>query len=104
MNFKSEIDLLEVLFENLETPTPTKPVKPMSTDEVDIDLYKEEIQLHAQEHKNLQATLRSIFNVVWGQCSTIMKSKLESKPDFKTIKQNKDVAEMEKQFESHPSI
>ena len=70
----------------------------MSTDEVDMDLYKEEIKLYGQEKKNLQATLKSIFNVVWGQCSTTMKSKLESKPDFKTIKQGKDVAELLKQI------
>ena len=100
-----------MLFEDLETPTPTKPVKPTSTDEVDVDLYKEEVKMYAQEKKNIQSTLRSIFNVVWGQCSTIMKSKLESKTNFKTSKQNKDVAELLKQikaimhqFESHTSI
>ena len=111
VTFKREIDLLEVLFEDLETPTPTKPVKPTSTDEVDVDLYKEEVKMYAQEKKNIQSTLRSIFNVVWGQCSTIMKSKLESKTNFKTSKQNKDVVELLKQikaimhqFESHTSI
>ena len=67
--------------------------------------------MYAQEKKNMQSTLRSIYNVVWGQCSTIMKSKLESKTNLKTSKQNKDVAELLKeikaimhQFESHTSI
>ena len=52
-----------------------------------------------------------MFNIVWEECSTTMKSKLESKPNFKTIKQDKNLAEMLKdikgiihQLESHTSI
>ena len=76
VTFKRETHLLGTLFEDLETPVLTKPVKPTSTDDVDADLYKEEVKLYVQEKKNMQATLSSIFNVVWGQCSPIMKSNL----------------------------
>ena len=61
--------------------------------------------------KKLEATLRSSFNVVWGQCSINLKSKLESKDEFKNIKESKDIAGLLKQikavvhqFEAHTSI
>ena len=104
----------EPLFEDMQTPSLQKPVKPVITEEegsVDEDLYKEEIKTYVKDKKNLDATLRSLFNVVWGQCSITLKGKLESKEFFKTIKQNKDIAELLKQikgimhqFESHISI
>ena len=60
---------------------------------------------------NLEATLCSLFNVVWGQYSITLKSKLESKDEFKNIKESKDIAGLLKQikgivhqFDSHTSI
>ena len=41
---------------------------------------------------SLRATLHLLFNVVWGQCSINLRSKLESKDEFKNIKENKDIA------------
>ena len=114
LHSKKEIDLLEPLFENMQTPSLQKPTKPFRTegdDGADEDLYKEEIKTYVKDKKNLDATLRSLFNVVWGQCSITLKNKLKSKAHFKSIKQDKDIAELLKQikgimhqFESHISI
>ena len=49
---------------------------------------------------NLEATLRSLFNVVWGQCSKPLKNKLESKNEFKSIKENKDIARLVKKIKA----
>ena len=62
--------------------------------------YKEEIKVYVRAKINLEATLRSIFNVVWGQCSINLKSKLESKDEFKDIKENKGVAGLLKQIKA----
>ena len=51
VTFKREMDLLEVLFEDLETPTPTKPVKPTSTDEVDVDFTKKKSKCMHKKRK-----------------------------------------------------
>ena len=60
---------------------------------------------------SLKATLHSLFNVVWGQCSMNLRSKLESKDDFKDIKEKKYIGGLLKQikavvhqFEIHTSI
>ena len=90
--YKKEIDLLEPLFEDIQTPSLQKPTKPIITqgdDSVDEDLYKEEIKTYVKDKKNLDTTLCSLMNVVWGQCSITLKSKLESKAVFKTTKKDK---------------
>ena len=60
---------------------------------------------------SLRATLHSLFSVIWGQCSSLLRSKLESKSEFESIKENKDVGGLLKliktivyQFETHTSI
>ena len=114
--YKQEADLLEPLFNKLENPKLDKPTKPVFSEDDDVktveeDIYKEEIKAYVRGKINLEATLRSLFNVVWGQCSITLKSKLESKEKFKKIKEDKDIAELLKQikgvvhqFESHTSI
>ena len=64
VTFKRETHLLGALFKDLETPVPTKPVKPTSTDDVDTDLYKEEVKLYVQEKKKHASDIK--FNL---QCS-----------------------------------
>ena len=93
-----------------------KPTKPVFSEDNDMksieeEIYKEEIKAYVRAKRNLEATLRSLFNVVWGQCSINLKSKLESKDEFKHIKENKDIAWLLKQikaavhqFETHISI
>ena len=58
-----------------------------------------------------QNTLHSLFSVIWGQCSQLLKSKLESKSEYEGIKANRDVSGLLKliktivyQFETHTSI
>ena len=95
-----EASLLEPLFNRLENPVLAKPIKPTydedneeeSVDEdLEEDIYKEEIKAYVKARSGLKATLHSLFNVIWGQCSLLLRSKLESKREFEGIKENKDV-------------
>ena len=115
-----EASLLEPLFSKLENPVLDKPTKPTynedneeeSLDEdLEEDIYKEEIKAYVKAKLSLKATLHSLFSVIWGQCSLLLRSKLESKREFESIKENKDVSGLLKliknivyQFETHTSI
>ena len=111
-----EAGLLEPLFSRLENPTFDRPLKPIfSTDEdvksIEEEIYKEELKAYVRTKNSLKATLHSLFNAVWGQCSVNLRSKLESKNEFKDIRENKDVGGLLKQikavvhqFETHTSI
>ena len=96
-----EASLLEPLFSKLENPVLDKPTKPTysedneeeSLDEdLEEDIYKEEIKAYVKAKLGLKATLHSLFSVIWGQCSLLLRSKLESKCEFEGIKENKDVS------------
>ena len=114
--YKQEADLLDPLFSRLENPKLDQPTKPTySTDDevksIEEEIYKEEIKVYVRAKMSLKSTLHSLFNVVWGQCSIKLRSKLESKDEFKDIRENKDVAQLLKQikgivhqFETHTSI
>ena len=80
--YRQEADLLETLFNRLENPNLDKPTKPVFSEDNDVKsieekIYKEEIKAYVRAKINLEATLRSLFNVVLGQCSMSLKSKLE---------------------------
>ena len=90
---------MEPLFNKLEHPNLDKPTKPVFSQDDDVksieeEIYKEENKAYVRANINLDATLRYLFNVVWGQCSITLKSKLESKDEFKNIKESKDIAEL----------
>ena len=115
--YVQEAGLLEPLFSKLENPSLNKPTKPTYNEEESLDkdleedIYKEEIKAFVKTRSSLRSTLHSLFNVIWGQCSPLLKGKLESKDEYKDIKEKKDVAGLLKlvktvvyQFESHTSI
>ena len=111
-----EAVLLEPLFERLENPVlekPTKPVYSQDSEEKSLeeDIYKEEIKVYVKARASLKNTLHSLFSVIWGQCSQVLKNKLESKSEYEDIKANSDVSGLLKliktivyQFETHTSI
>ena len=103
--YRQEADLLEPLFNRLENSNLDKPTKSTFSEDADVksieeEIYKEEIKAYVRAKINLEATLCSLFNVVWGQCSMNLRSKLESKDEFKDIKENKDIAGLLKQIKA----
>ena len=74
-NFKDGSDL-KPLFRKMIDPTidfkkRRKPVKPdVSADDVDKDIYREEIKLFVVRQTNLRRNMEKSFGLIWGQCST----------------------------------
>ena len=102
-NYKKEIKHMRKLFTDIDTPQVSKPKPPKvirrrtktgvttrgqrqsvevvatstedegSDDNVDAAIYAEEVKTYVKEKRNLEAALTSLFNIVWGQCSRLMK-------------------------------
>ena len=50
--------------------------------------------MYAKESVALKATIRSLYNVIWGQCSQMMKTKLKGRPTMEQIEIDRNVAEL----------
>ena len=108
--------LLEPLFSKLENPILLRPPKPTYSEDneeksLEEEIYREEIKVYVKTKVSLKNTLHSLFSVIWGQCSQLLRSKLESKSEYEGIKENSDVSGLLKliktvvyQFETHTSI
>ena len=89
VTYKSDIEALTVLFTKLEVPTVVTSADPTVTkikmeDGTIIERnskfeevkYAEHAKQWIRDDKSLNATIRSLYNIVWRQCSKIMKNKL----------------------------
>ena len=101
--YVKHIDILNPIFKDLSEPTIEKPV--LDAKEITVvmpDGTKKEIkdadpfELASFEHKvkqytkdatTLKATVRSLFNVILGQCSHLMLSKLSGQPTYEKIEE-----------------
>ena len=67
---------LKLLFRKMVDPStafkakkkPTPP--PKGGDEVDKDIYREEIKLYVAREANLRRNMEKLFGLIWGQCSS----------------------------------
>ena len=81
-NFKDGSDL-KPLFRKMIDPTidfkkRRKPVKPdVSADDVDKDIYREEIKLFVVRQTNLRRNIEKSFGLIWGQCSTQLQATIK---------------------------
>ena len=57
-------------------------------------IYREEIRQYFKEKRNLDTTLASLYNVVWGQCSKLLQNKLKSNTKYSLFDDNNDVASL----------
>ena len=74
-------------------------------------IFDEKIKNWVREEQGLEATLHSLYNVIWGQCSPSMQEKIRSRPKFHVTEEKEDVIGLLKeikgishQFESHENI
>ena len=88
-NFKKEIKHLRRLFDKLELPVIPEPKPPKenikSEEGVDVKdttykfkeaVYHEEIKQWIKDKRNMDETITSIYNIIWGQCSKLLRNKL----------------------------
>ena len=87
--YKRDIESLTELFTNLQTPIVSKPEDPIeTTDTVDGKevksvskfeemKYTENIKQWIRDDKSLKATTRSLYYIIMGQCSKLMRNKIK---------------------------
>jgi len=85
-----QVDIRTLFGEDIALPVLVRPRRPSVTgieaDELEMAEYKEEVKEFVKDKKCLRKTLRSLFSVVWGQCSTSVTTKLlaiEELPEWK---------------------
>jgi hypothetical protein len=85
-------------------PEISKPVKPEARggkiDETDELIWKCEIDCYVRRKATLDSNLRKAFSLVWGQCTDIMREKLEALPNFANIKSEFDVLALLKEMKT----
>ena len=87
----------EPVFSKLENPVLNRPPKPVYSEDneersLEEEIYREEVKAFVKAKNSLKNTLHSLFSVIWGQCSQLLRAKLESKSKYKSIKENSDVS------------
>ena len=113
---KKEIKALKPLFTLLKKPEIPRPVRPtpkeivMKTesgdeetitttiDEIDKVIYSEEIKQFVKDTKNLESTTTSLYNIIWGQCSRLMKNRIMAMKDFSTVEEECDITTLLKEI------
>ena len=105
---KLDIDSLNVLFIDITEPTIVPPIAPISQELINSQgvstviplnkfqetVYNEEIKLWIKDTKRLKASLTSLYNIVWGQCSKLMQNKLIAVENFSDIQLKCNVTEL----------
>lgn len=88
---------LEPLFRRLESPMVPLPVKPepeevmqdgnlvLKANEVKTDINKENVKAYSAQEDRLNATTTALFNIIWSQCSKLLKGKLKLSPSFEKV-------------------
>ena len=105
--YKKEIRYLDPLFRKLEEPNIPLPVKPEKIaikkedgdyeyveDPVKMDVYREEVKSYVSKNERLKHTETALYNIAWGQCSRLMKNKLQTNADFEDIEEAHDISSL----------
>ena len=95
-NYEHGADVRQAIEEGIK-PEFTKPVKPKPAkgttdiDETDEMIWKKEVDYYVKRLTILESNLRKTYSLVWGQCSDVMREKLEALENFDDIKSEFDV-------------
>jgi len=106
--FKKDLIHLEPLFKKLQKPSIPLPVKPEAedvinqktgitetkVDEVKMDIYRERIKSYGTMEDRLNSTTKALYNIVWSQCSKLLRNKLKLGQNFEKIEDSGDVASL----------
>ena len=101
--YKSQYRRLKItLFEEFKEPTVDEPDKPTdstsSTYDLDVKIFMADYTEYLKEKKDLENTLESLFDVIYGQCSPLMRVKLNATQTFKKMRETSAVWDLLKQI------
>ena len=89
----------DTLFEKFEQPILTAPTKIASTaDEIDKLIYIEDYKVYKKDEKELKNALMTLFDVIVGQCSPLLKSKLKALQTWDAMEANSEVGPLLKEI------
>ena len=111
--YKNDIESMNILFTELKNPTVIKPEDPEETITTDADgketravsrleetIYSERVKQWIRDERSLKASIRSLYNIVWGQCSKMMRDKLTMIKNFTAVETKGDVTVLLKEIRS----
>ena len=103
-HFKNDIGYLNILFTKLEKPVVPEPADPIQKNDdkgkpIPLSKFKEKVFEEAvkqwiKDDKSLKTAMQALYNIVWGQCSSLMKIKLRMMTDFDVIETNGDTTSL----------
>jgi hypothetical protein len=70
-----------------DQPRPTAPTgigNPPVVDSVDQEIFREEVRMFVKTKAAITSTMKSLYDLIWGQCSDSLRSRLRGNSDFVT--------------------
>ncbi len=82
----------------LNVPAPTRPTAPsevlvgvvLSIDEAEKELFKEKIRMYVKTEAAIETVMKSLYDLIWGQCSESLRSRLRGGNNFTTYSTTAD--------------
>jgi hypothetical protein len=80
----------------LVVPAPTRLTAPIATgdpptvDSVDQEIFKEKIRMYVKTEASIETTMKSLYDLIWGQCSESLRSRLRGYEDYANYSVNAD--------------
>jgi hypothetical protein len=78
----------------LQVPVQTRPSPPTAVghppliDPVDQEIFREEIRMFVKTKGAIESTMKSLYDLLWGQCSETLRSRLRGDPSYTTYSTN----------------
>jgi hypothetical protein len=72
----------------LNVSSPKRPIAPLGigtppvVDPVDQEIFKEEIRIYVKTKATVESTMKSLYDLIWGQCSETLRSRLRGYNDY----------------------
>ena len=91
-----QVDLRQLFSDDISLPVLDRPKRPAEGDEdnLEVEEYREELKEFVKERKNMSKALRSLFSVIWGQCSPSVTTRLLAIEGLQDWKENGRVDEL----------
>jgi hypothetical protein len=80
----------------LNVPAPTRPTVPIATgdppaiDAVEQEIFKEKIRMYVKTEAAIEAAMKSLYDLIWGQCAESLRSRLRGNDQFTTYSTTAD--------------
>ena len=109
--FKNDIESLTILFTDLSEPILVEPEEPKTVGVMGEDgkikqtiskfeemKYAEKVKQWIRDEKSLKSSVRSLYNIIWGQCSKLMQNKIMVSKEFAKMEKNGDATSLLKEI------